>query len=498
MKKSVIIIGAGFSGMAAAATLAQQGFNVKVFEKHDLPGGRARYFKSKGFTFDMGPSWYWMPDVFERFFNRFGKSTSDYYQLDRVDPSYRVFWSDQEIDDVPADREELFALFERYEPNAASALESFLEEARIKYEIGINDLVYKPGFSPLEYADLRIAKFALKFQIFQSFYRHTKKYFTDERIMQLLEFPILFLGGTAKNTPALYSLMNYADMMLGTWYPKGGMYKVVEGIFELCKSLGVEFIFNADVQKILTEGKKAIGISTDAGDEYAEFVISSADYNFTEKELLPEKFRNYSHNYWENKTMSPSSLIFYLGINKKLENLEHHNLFFDTDFEKHASEIYTDPKWPENPSIYLSCPSKSDQSVAPGGSENMMILIPIAAGLEDSESLREKYFELFLQRFEKLTGESIRDNIVYKRTYSLDEFSSDYNAFKGNAYGLANTLRQTAFLKPGLRNKKLPNLFYTGQLTVPGPGVPPALISGQIVADLIVKHVKTKVYERVI
>ena len=485
--KKVIIIGAGFSGLAAASVLSQSGFDVTVLEKNSTPGGRARKFAENGFTFDMGPSWYWMPDVFDKFFALFGKTTQDYYQLQRLDPSYRFYFGKDEIVDVPATFSEIVAIFEKDEAGAGNALIKFLKEAEYKYTVSMSKFVYKPGISVLEFAHPEMLTSVFKLHMFRSFDSHLKKYFKSPRLRQMLEFPILFLGGTAKSTPALYSLMNYGDIKLGTWYPVGGMYKVVEGMVDLATSLGVKFIYNSPVESLEVKNGKITSVIA-AGKQYeAPYVLASADYQHVEQQLLPAHYRTYSEKYWNSRVLSPSSLIFYLGIDKKLEGIEHHTLFFDQDFSKHADAIYEKPGWPENPSLYFSCTSKTDPTVAPEGMENLFVLIPVAPGLEDTEETREKYFQIILDRFKHLTGQDISKNIVYKRSYAHADFESDYNAFKGNAYGLANTLLQTAFLKPKMRSKKVKNLFYTGQLTVPGPGVPPALISGEMAARLIMK-----------
>lgn len=483
----VIIIGAGFSGLAAASVLARAGFDVTVLEKNSIPGGRARKFSENGFTFDMGPSWYWMPDVFEKFFALFNKTPQDYYQLHRLDPSYRFYFGKDEIVDVPATFSEIVDIFEKEEPGAGNRLINFLKEAEYKYKVSMSKFVYKPGLSMMEFARPEILASIFKLHMFRSFDSHLKQYFKSPRIRQMLEFPVLFLGGTAKSTPALYSLMNYGDIKLGTWYPVGGMYKVVEGMVELAASLGVKFIYNSPVESFEVKNNRINSVIS-AGKMYeAPYVLASADYQFVEQNLLPSEYRTYSEKYWNSRVLSPSSLIFYLGIDKKLEGLEHHTLFFDQDFSKHADAIYKKPGWPENPSLYFSCTSKSDTTVAPEGMENLFVLIPVAPGLEDTEEIREKYFQIILERFKHLTGQDISKNIVFKRSYAHADFESDYNAFKGNAYGLANTLLQTAFLKPKMRSKKVKNLFYTGQLTVPGPGVPPALISGEMAARLIIK-----------
>lgn len=487
-EKNVIVIGAGFSGLSAATSLADKGYKVTVLEKNSTPGGRARSYSAQGFTFDMGPSWYWMPDVFDAYFQKFGKSTADYYDLKRLDPSYTVVFGENDFVDVPASLDELKALFEQWEPGSASALHKFLEQAAYKYEVGINQLVYKPGRSVTEFMNLRLLLDVLRMDVFQSFHKHIRRFFNHPRIIKLMEFPILFLGALPENTPALYSLMNYADISLGTWYPMGGMHKIIEGMVQLAEEKGVEFNYNQDVQEIEINAGVATTIVTATDVFKADVIVASADYHHVEKNLLPLQYQSYTDTYWESRVMAPSSLIFYLGINKRLNNLRHHNLFFDEDFGPHAREIYTNPKWPNKPLFYVSAPSVTDPSVAPEGCENLFILIPVAPGLQDTEEIREKYYNLVMDRLEKLTKQEIRPNVVYKRSYAHNDFIHDYNAFKGNAYGLANTLLQTALLKPALKSKKVKNLFYTGQLTVPGPGVPPSLISGQVVATEIAKE----------
>ncbi len=495
--KKVVVIGSGFAGLSAACFLRKTGFNVTVLEKQLTPGGRARQLHAEGFTFDMGPSWYWMPDVFERFFNCFGKKVSDYYNLDRLNPSYRVYWP-QDVMDISANYNTLKNLFENIETGSSIMLDKFINEAQYKYEVGINKLVHKPGQSIAEFADIDLIKGILKLDVFTSIKKHIGKHFKNKQLQQLLEFPVLFLGALPEDTPALYSLMNYADIKSGTWYPKGGMYKIVEGMYKLAIELGVEFNFNFNVVKMDVEASfinKVYAETINSNNENktvvfeADVIIGGADYHFIESKLLPLKYRSYSDAYWNKRVMAPSCLIYYVGLNKKLTNVLHHTLFFDVSFDVHGKEIYTTPQWPTKPLFYVSVTSVSDDSVAPPGCENLFFLIPVAAGLQgDTEDLRDKYFEDIVNRYEKRIGQTIKEAIIYKKSYSVSNFIEDYNAFKGNAYGLANTLMQTAVLKPACRSKKIKNLFYTGQLTVPGPGVPPSLISGEVVAKEIGKY----------
>ena len=482
---SVAVIGSGFAGLAAAACLAQDGHTVTVLEKNSQAGGRARQFKEQGFTFDMGPSWYWMPDVFEKYFQRFGHTSSDFYQLERLDPSYRVYFSKTDILDVPAGVENLVHMFNRREPGSGEKLRNFLDEARYKYEVGVNKLVYQPGLSVTELFDPELFTGIFKLRVFQSLASYVRSQFKDAGLIQLLEFPVLFLGATPGNTPALYSLMNYADMVLVTWYPKGGMHKVVEALVKVAEEQGVQFEFNSEVTGLNVQGRSIKSVTINGTARSFDYVVAGADYHHVEQALLPAPYRRYTEAYWDSRTLAPSSLIYYLGINKRLPSLLHHNLCFDEDFGLHAREIYDQPAWPTKPLLYLSCPSRSDSTVAPHGCENVFILIPVAPGLHDTAEVRDRYFHLAMERLERLTGESIREHVVYKRTYAHSDFMQDYHAYKGNAYGLANTVMQTANLKPSVINKKIDNLFYTGQLTVPGPGVPPSLISGQVVAKVL-------------
>ncbi len=482
MSKSVAIIGSGFSSLSAACYLAKEGFNVTVFEKNESLGGRASQFKENGYTFDMGPSWYWMPDVFERFFNDFGYKASDFYEIEKLNPAYSVFFEDSKID-IPDTLEDIYDTFENVEKGSAEALKEFIADAKSNYDVAIKDVVYRPGISPLELVTPKTIKKLGQF--FGNISKDVRKKVKDPRLVSILEFPVLFLGAKPKDTPAFYNFMNYADFGLGTWQPKGGMHAVVQGMVKLATSLGVEFVVNANVEKIHIEDKITRGITVN--NEYLKFdkVLSGADYHHTET-LIGKEYKQYSEKFWDKKTFAPSSLLFYVGFDKKLKGVSHHNLFFDTDFEKHAYEIYDAPQWPTEPLFYANFTSITDPSTAPEGCENGFFLIPLAPGVKDTEELREKYFNKIITRFERITSQDISNNISFKKSFCVNDFKSRYNSYKGNAYGMANTLLQTAFLRPGLRSSKAKNLFFTGQLTVPGPGVPPALISGKLVAGLMI------------
>ena len=488
MVKQIHIIGSGFSSLAASCYLAKAGYSVTVLEKNNSLGGRARQYKKDGFTFDIGPSWYWMPDVFERFFSDFGKKPSDYYILDKLNPGYEVYFGENDSVKISSELKEIYQLFENEEDGSSKHLKSFLDSAKSNYETAIKDLVYKPGISPLELVNTKTITRVTQF--FSTIKKQVRKNIKSNRLIKILEFPVLFLGAKPSNTPAFYNFMNYADFGLGTWHPRGGMYNVIEGMVSLAESLGVNFKTNANVEKINVDAQKNVSSLVVNGKEIkADLILSGADYHHTET-LLDDNVKQYSEEYWNKKTFAPSSLLFYVGFDKKIKNVSHHTLFFDTDFDVHAKDIYDDPKWPKEPLFYASFPSITDTSFAPSKKEAATFLIPLAPDIEDTSAIREKYFNKIIDRLEKLTGQKVKKNILFKKSFCVNDFVEEYNSYKGNAYGLANTLFQTAFLRPKIKSKKVNNLFFTGQLTVPGPGVPPALISGKIAADLIIKSNK--------
>ena len=484
--KNVVVIGSGFSSIASACYMAKAGYSVTVLEKNEQIGGRASMLEIDGFKFDMGPSWYWMPDIFERFFADFGKKVSDYYQLEKLSPGYRVYFGEDDYIDIADEPEKIIETFERIEPGSGKHLRKFMEDSRKNYEIAMQDLVYNPGKSILELMSFETAKRVNLFV--QNISQTVRKNIKNPKLRSILEFPVLFLGAKPNDTPAFYNFMNHADFGLGTWYPKGGFNAVALGMAKLAKELGVEFLVNETVIKIENKGEYVTNVITENGIFSADIVISGADYAHTEKLLNPD-LKNYSDEYWKKKVFAPSSFLYYVAFDRKVEKLLHHNLFFDTDFEKHAVEIYDEPQLPKKPLFYANFSSITEPELAPEGKEVGFFLIPVAVDLEDSQEIHDQYFDLIMNRIEQNTGVDLRKHVVFKKSFGVKDFKERYNSCRGNAYGLANTLLQTSILRPQIDNKKLKNLFYTGQLTVPGPGVPPALISGKVVTDYIFKKI---------
>lgn len=476
------------SGLYAACYLSKAGYAVEVFEKNSMPGGRSQSFSAEGFTFDMGPTWYWMPDVVDRLFKDLDEVRADYFQLQQLDPAYRVFWNDSSYTDIPAKHDELIALFDTLEGKGGAKLEKFLHDAQLKYDTAMGSFIENPGLRLSELLQPGILREAMKLDVFKSVEKDVARRFESDKARNLLNFPVLFLGERPEKIPAMYTLMNYADLALGTWYPEGGMNALAQALEKIAIKHGARFHYKSAVESIEAKVDSVSGLTVNGEKILFDAVIASADYHFVEQELLPLKFRRYTEKYWQKRKMAPSALIFYLGFDRKLDFLDHHTLFFDEELKFHGREIYETPRWPTKPLFYACAASKSDPKVAPEGCENLMILIPIAPNLEDNEAQREHYLQLVLDRLELHGKQEIRSHLIYRNSFAVNDFKQAYNSYQGNAYGLANTLRQTANLKPKLKSK-LKKLYFCGQLTVPGPGIPPSLISGKIAAKELAKEV---------
>jgi phytoene desaturase len=484
----VVVIGAGMGGITAAALLAKQGFDVTVLERHDQPGGRARVWREGGFTFDMGPSWYLMPDVFERFFAEFGKRPSDYYTLKRMDPSYRVFFEGEGHVDITPRLDETKATFEGWEAGAGARFQEYLDGTEYQYNVAMADFVYKAYKRLYQFMNRKLLVEGSRLHLLENLDRYIQRFFKDHRIRKVLEYNIVFLGGAPKDSPALYALMSHVDFNLGVWYPMGGLTEVVRGFHRLAKENGAKFYFGHDVKRIIVKDGWATGVETDKGTFAADVVLANADYHHVEQELLEPQWRSYTKAYWEKRKMAPSTLLFYLGLDRRVEGLQHHNLYLRRDWDAHFRTIFKEPGWPDNPCYYVSVPSITDPAVTPEGKENMFVLVPVAAGLEDTEETRERYFDWVIGHLEGITGQSIRDHIVLKRSFAHRDFEHDYSAYRGTALGLAHTLRQTAVFRLRHTSKRVENLYFTGHYCHPGIGVPMVIISSQIVSEEIGKN----------
>ena len=484
--RSVVVVGSGFGGLSSACYLADAGFDVTVLEKNDGLGGRASVLEAEGFKFDMGPSWYLMPDVFERFFGHFGHEPSDFYELEPLDPHYRIFFKDGDSVDITSDREAMRSLFESYETGAGEALEEYLDTSEEHYGVATEQFIYTDRPRLRDWIDLDVMRAApIGLQLLGTMDDYVAKYFEHPKLRQIMQYTLVFLGGAPSNTPAIYNMMSHVDFNLGVYYPEDGLASVVDACVELGEELGVEYVTDAEATEIVNR-REGFTVESAAGDFDADFVVSNADYAHTEQELLPEHEQQYDESYWDSRTYAPSAFLIYLGVEGEVDPLEHHTLVLPTDWDPHFGQIFDDPAWPEDPAYYLCVPSETDDSVAPEGHSNLFALVPIAPGLDDTEETKTWYRDLVLDDIAENTGVDLRDRIVFEEIFSVSEFAERYNSANGTALGLAHTLRQTALFRPPHRSSACPGLYFTGSYTTPGIGVPMCLISGEHTASTLI------------
>ncbi len=489
-RDKITIIGAGLSGLSSAALLARKGYNVTVIDNHRLPGGVARKMETKGFTFDMGPTWYLMPEVFEDYFNLFKENIHDYIQLFDLDPSYKIFFSPEETHTVTRNIEDNRHLFENLERGGGEKLDRYLEQSAYKYRVALDEFLYREYRSLSDFFNRRMLLEGTRLHVFQKLDNYVKRFFKNPLARKILEYNIVFLGCSPYKSPALYSLMSHVDMTQGVRYPRGGIYSLVDALYRLAREQGATFKFGETVKRIDIQNNRARGVFTDKGFYPCDGVLSTADYHHTETELLEEQYRNYRTSWWNKKDLAPSALLMYLGVKKKLPHLEHHNLFLSENWDNHFRDIFDTPRWPHSPSYYVGCPSKTDATVAPKGNENLFILVPVAPGIDDPDEVRIPFAEKILLHLEGLIGTSFTDDLAVREIISQRDFTASNNLYRGTALGMAHTLFQTACFRPGHRNRHVSNLYYSSHYTHPGIGMPMVLISSQIVADIIEKEVK--------
>jgi phytoene desaturase len=482
MSKQVAVIGAGFGGLSAAAYLAKAGYKVTVYEKNKQPGGRAQVLAKKGFTFDMGPSWYMMPDVFEEFFADFGHKTSDFFALERLDPAYQVITKTDSfnVNSFPKVKK----LVRELEPESIDKFEQFFALTKKAYYDVRRDVLNQPMISARELAKKSILKFLLSKDMVRSYHKRVASITTNKDLQHTLEFMSVFMGGSPKDIPAIYALLSYVDMGLGVFYSQGGFGVLARAFESVAKEQGAKFVYGAAVERIATKDGDVTSIRVNGKDVEVDAAVANADYQFVETKLLSKSARTYRQDYWQKAVISPSGLLLFLGVNKRLPNLQHHNLFFDTDWDEHFARL-SRGEWAKDPLFYMSVPSITDESVAPKGSENLFVLAPMPAGKQANEQTIKQVTSTIINRIEKQVGSSIREHIVVQEYRAQDYFMDTFNAYKGNAFGPSHTLKQSAIFRPRMQSKKVSNLYYVGQYTNPGTGVPMVVLSGKVAANLV-------------
>lgn len=479
---NIIIIGAGFGGLSAAAYLAKAGHSVTIFEKNSAPGGRAHTVYQDGFQFELGPSWYLMPDVFEEFFADFNHKPSDFYRLKQLVPSYRVYDSGGAFTARP--RPAASMDFEQLEVGAGARLAQLLDETKKEYETVRRDILPLSGLSKSQYMKSSVLRLASDPKLLGSYHSRISKVVSHETLQHVLEFMVVFLGGSPRNIPALYGLLAHVDFGLGIWYPKGGFTAVAKAVEAVAKEQGVKIIYDAPVERLLVEKGRIKGVVVDGNEYAADRVVANADYHTVDTKLVPSEYRVFDDRRWDSKTLSPSAVLATIGVKKHVD-LEHHTLFFDTDWDGNFADAFDLHQINDKPLFYVCAPSKSDAGVAPDGCENIFILIPISGKADVSQSQAEQLAQNAIERIEERVGQSFQKDIIIKNVYGPDYFKETFNAFNGNAFGLAHTSLQSGPLRPPMRSPKLPGLYFTGQYTNPGTGVPLVLISGKVVAGIM-------------
>ena len=490
--KKVIVIGAGISGLSISALLAKQGFDVTVVEKNSIYGGRGRVFKSNGFKFDMGPSWYLLPKVFEEYFKMFDEDISEYLDLVKLNPSYRIFLPNNLKVDISPNIDENIKIFEKIEPGVSNNFKKYLKKSEDLYKLLVEEMFFEDFTSKKTFLSTEKMK---KFKSFSpsdllgNYEKLCNRYFKNEDLKRIIQYGVALLGSHPEEAPALYAMMSYADYVEGVYYPMGGLNKLFAAIYKLGRKHGVRYKFNFDVNKIEVQNRSATSVSSkDNQSLNADIVISTGDYHHTETEYLDNKYRTYSDGYWEKRKIGASAFIIYLGLKKKLPNLLHHNLFLDRDWKAHFGQLLNSKEWPKRPAYYVCSPSITDESVAPAGCENLFFTVPIPAGAKDTPEIRRNYFDKIIKHFETVIGEEIKYDIIYKRIFTIKDFENDYHAYKGTALGLANTLSQTGIFRVKYKSSKVKNLYYSGQYTHPGSGLSSCIASSKIVSDKIIKE----------
>lgn len=485
LKKKVIVIGGGVAGLSSAALLGKYGFEVVLIEKNNNLGGRMGQWKSKGFTFDTGPSWYLMPDVMENYFRKFNKKPSDYFNLKKLSPSYRAWFDKDNFVDIESHLSAAKKTFDSFEKHGGKKLQQYLNISKELYDTAMSDYLYSNNYSIKTFLNQKSLKNLFKFKFWESMQDFADKKFTSDKAKKILLYNLVFLGGSPKSTPALYSLLAHVDFNLGVYYPMGGMYELTLALEKLCLENNVKIITNCEVKNVGVDHKKITKVNTKKGSYLSDIVLNTSDYWHFENSVLPLKYQSYKKDYWRGRKIAPSALLIFLGVNKKIKKLKHHNLVFSRNWGMHFDEIFENPKWPTSPSFYVCAPSKTDKSVAPRGKENLFILVPIGVDIKDSKISREKYYKKIIEMLEDHVGEDINKSVLVKRIFCINDFQKSYNSFKGTAFGLAHTLSQTSFLRPNIKSRKIENLYYAGQYVHPGIGVPSVMVSAQVAAKEI-------------
>lgn len=490
-QKKVIVIGAGYGGMAIANLLGKAGYSVVVLEKNDEPGGRIAVIKKDGYVFDIGPSWYLMPEVFEQYYSLFDASANERLELIRFTPGYKVFFDDKPEVFIQGDVGKDKAVFEAIEPGAGKKLEDYVRRSSIAYHLAVKQFLYNNFSSPKDLVSWQVIKNAHRMipLALGNLDRYVSRYFKDQRLKQLLEYHMVFLGSSPFQAPAIYTLMSHLDFISGVYYPKRGMLSLVDDMKALGTEYDITYRCATSVKRIVTNDGLSTGVELENGEIIdADIVVSNADLYHTETKLLDETARSFGESYWKKRQPGPGALLVSLGIKGVLPELVHHNLYFVDDWRGNFKAIYEDQSVPSAPSMYVCNPTKTDPFLAPDGNENVFILIPLPAGVSLDDKQEEDIANKAVAQFSKVSGiGDLESRIVTKHIFGPDDFKDRFNAWDYNAFGgESHLLRQSIFMRTPNQSKKIKNLYYVGAGTLPGIGLPMCLIGAELTYKKIV------------
>jgi phytoene desaturase len=486
----VVVIGAGMGGLATALRLRQLGFEVTVLEKQPIAGGRSSLIQEAGFRVDTGPTILVMKETFSEMYRSIGEDFEQRLSLIRLDPNYRIYFHDGEQLDLYSNVERLTAEVERIAPGSAEGLQRFLQEGARKYSLGM-DFVDRNFDRLTELANPTAGLRLLQTSAHQNLYRQVARFFNgNDKLTKAFSFHSMFLGLSPFEALAMYSLITYADLALGMWYPRGGIYSIVEDLLALAEQRGVVVRTSAPVAQICVENGKATGVMLASGERIsADLVVSNADLPYTYTQLIdPHHRREYSDARLNRMQYACSGYLLYLGVDRTYDHLRHQALYFSDDYRSNLDAIFKTKTMPGDPSFHLNAPTVTDPSLAPAGHSLLYVLAPmpnLEAGLDwrqAAPALREK----LLDRLEEIVDPDLRRHIVWERQYLPTDFQADYNATLGTAFGsLSQGFFQSAYFRPHNKSRDIANLYFVGQGTYPGIGMPMVMISSKLVAERI-------------
>lgn len=484
---SVIVIGAGVGGIATAAHLAQQGLQVTVVEKNARPGGRSDRFERDGHHFDAGPTLFVMPLLYEAEFASLGVSMHDVLDLQRVDPTYHLVFDDYSRLTLTSDMKRMYEQLEAIEPGSFQGLLRYLEEGGRHYHLAMEKLVNRDFRSATDFFSLKNLPLLYQLKPLAKHYGHMADFFNSPRLKSAFTFQDVYMGLSPFEAPATFSMMQYTELAHGVWYPKGGMYRVVEALVEIAQAAGVEFEFGTAVEQIEVYGSQSKGVVLEEGRFLkADAVVANADLPYVYQNLLPA---NGMTEKMMRKRYSCSTISFFWGVDKTYPELPPHTLFLADDYRENFDSIINDLTMPDNPSLYIHAPARLDSGMAPEGEDTLIAIVPVGhldeAGKQDWRTVRDQARQVVLKRISGLGIYDLEEHIKFEVNYTPLSWRKRYNLVKGATHGLGHTLMQLGYMRPHNRHDQYHNLYFTGASTHPGTGMPTALVSGRLTAERV-------------